>query len=74
MGHRGFLFVFKIILFLGSGEGKEKEGEKQCVAASRGRPPPPTGDLARSAGMCPDWESNQQPFASQPDTQSTEPH
>ena len=25
-------------------------------------------------GMCPDWESNQQPFGSQARTQSTEPH
>ena len=30
----------------------------------------PTGD----PGMCPDWESNWQPFGSQVDTQSTEPH
>ena len=22
----------------------------------------PTGDLASNPGMCPDWESNQQPF------------
>ena len=27
---------------------------------------PPTGDLARHPGMCPDWESNQQPFGLQP--------
>ena len=32
------------------------------------------GDLARNPGMCPDWESNQLPFASQAGTQSTEPH
>ena len=32
------------------------------------------GDLAGIAGMCPDWESNLQPFGSQADTQSTEPH
>ena len=25
-------------------------------------------------GMCPDWESNRRPFASQAGTQSTEPH
>ena len=35
---------------------------------------PPTGDLARNPGMCPDWESNQGPLASQASTQSTEPH
>ena len=35
---------------------------------------PPTGDLAGNPGMCPDWESNQQPFGSQASTQSTELH
>ena len=35
---------------------------------------PPTGDLGHNPGMCPDWESNQQPFGSQASAQSTEPH
>ena len=35
---------------------------------------PPTGDLAHNPGMCPDWESNQRPFALRPGPQSTEPH
>ena len=35
---------------------------------------PPTGDLAYNPGLCPDWESNHQPFGSQAMTQSTEPH
>ena len=53
-----------IYLFLERGEGKEKEGEKhQCVVASGA---PPTRDLAHNSGMCPDWESNQQLFGSQP--------
>ena len=40
----------------------EREGEKQqCVVAFRS---PPTGDLARNPGMCPDWELNQWPFDS----------
>ena len=34
----------------------------------------PTGDLAHDMGMCPDWESNQQPFGSQARAQSTELH
>ena len=34
----------------------------------------PTGDLANNPGMCPDWESNRQPFGSQAGAQSTEPH
>ena len=47
-------------------------GDKhQCVVASH---VPPTGDLARNPGMCPDWESNLQPFGSQAGAQSTEPH
>ena len=42
-----------------------------CVVASC---VPPTGDLARNPGMCPDWESTQQPLASLARTQSIEPH
>ena len=56
--------VFKKILFIlfKEGEGKEKEGEKyQCVVASH---MPPTGDLARSPGLCPAWESNWGRFGS----------
>ena len=35
---------------------------------------PPTGDLVGKPGMCPDWESNQQPFGLQArGAQSTEP-
>ena len=45
-------------------------GKHQCVVASR---VPPTGDLAFNPGMCPDWESNWQPFGSQAGAQSTEP-
>ena len=35
---------------------------------------PPTGDLAHNPGMCPDWESNWQPFGLRDDTHPTEPH
>ena len=35
---------------------------------------PPTGDLACNPGLCPDWESNWQPFGSQAGPQPTEPH
>ena len=35
---------------------------------------PPTGDLARIPGMCPDWQSNRRPFGSLAGTQSTELH
>ena len=50
----------------------EEEREKhQCMAASHGTP---TGDLAHNPGMCPDQESNRQPFGSPAGAQSTEPH
>ena len=55
---RFYLFIFY------REEGREKEGEKHhCVVASHVAP---TGDLAHNPGMCPDWESNRQPFGSQP--------
>ena len=61
-----------IYVILERGEGREKEGEKhQRVVASRA---PPTGDLACTPGMWPDWELNQPPFGSQAGAQSTEPH
>ena len=44
---------------------EEREGEKhQYVVASH---LDPTGDLAHNPRMCPDWESNRQPFGSQPE-------
>ena len=47
-----------------------REGEKHlCVVASS---MPLIGDPAPNQGRCPDWESNQWPFASQASTQSTE--
>ena len=42
-------------LFRKRGREGETEGEKHLSVASRA---PPTGDLARNPGMCPDWESN----------------
>ena len=54
-----FLFTFRK-----RGREGEREGKKhQCVVASH---TPPTGDLACNPGLCPDWESNQWPFGSQP--------
>ena len=65
-----FFFFNCIYLFLERGEGrkKEREGEREgqkhpCVVASHVAP---TGDLAHYPDMCPDWESNQQPFGLQP--------
>ena len=65
------IYIIYLFIFTQRGREGEREGEKhQCVAASRA---PPTGDLARNPGMCPDWESNQRPFGVQVGTQSTEP-
>ena len=68
-----FSFVrFYLFIFRQRGREKEREGEKhQCVVASR---VPCTGDLAYNPGMCPNWESNWQPFGLQNGAQSTEPH
>ena len=63
---------FYFILFIYSQrEGKGgREAEKHlCVVVSH---VPPTGDLARNPGMCPDLGWNQRPFGSWADTQPTE--
>ena len=56
-----------MIIFISTERGKEGEREREkykCVVASL---MPPTGNLACNPGMCPDWESNWQPFGSQPE-------
>ena len=72
-----FIF-FKILFILEREEGREKERERNIdvwenhrLAASR---TPPTGDLARKPGMCPDWELNWWPFRLQAGAPSTEAH
>ena len=66
-----FLRFYFFIYFSRGGREAERKGEKhQCAVASL---MPLTGDLAHNPGMCPDWESNQRPFALQACTQSTEP-
>ena len=63
-----------IYLFLERGEGREENIDvwetHQLVASYT----PPTGDLARNPGLCPDWEFNQRPFHLQAGTQLSEPH
>ena len=67
-----FSFLRFIHLFLERGREGEREGGKyECVVACH---LPLTGDLAHNPGMCPDWESNRQPFGSQAGAESTEPH
>ena len=60
-----FLFLrFYLFIFRERGREGEREGEKhQCVVASHVAP---TGDHAHNLGICPAWESNRQPFGSQP--------
>ena len=51
-----------IYLFLEREEGREQERQRnidvQEIYQSVASCTPPTGDLARNPGMCPDWESN----------------
>ena len=65
-----FSYLNYIYLFLEWGEGREKDRERNtsvwgCVKYTL-ISSPPTGDLVRNPGMCLDWESNRQPFDSQP--------
>ena len=80
--HPHYLYIYcffkRFYLFSERVEGREIERkrnfnvrEKHQLAAPC---MPPTRDLAHNPGMCPDWESNQQPFGSQASTQNTEPH
>ena len=65
-----FLKRFHLFIFSERERERERQGEKhQCVVASHTSP---AGDLTCNPGMCPDWESNQQPFGSQASVQSTE--
>ena len=67
-----FFIYFILLIFRERGKDREREREKhQHVVASRS---PSIGDMAQNPGMCPDWESNQQPSGSQAGTQSIEPH
>ena len=59
-----FLFIFRQ-----RGREGEREGKKHRLVASRTSP---TEDLACNPGMCPDWESNCQPFSLQAGSHSTE--
>ena len=57
------VFLLKKYLFIFREREGEREGEKhQCLVTSR---VPPAGDLDCNPGMCPDWESNRQPFSLQ---------
>ena len=50
---RFYLFVFR------EGKGRRKRGRETSMRGCFSHTPtPPTGDLARNPGICPDWESN----------------
>ena len=68
--HAIFFFEDFIYLFLERGEGREKARERNTDMRSAA----PTRDLAHNSGMCPDLESNLQPFDLWDDAQLTEPH
>ena len=57
-------------LFLERERGREGENHQLWVPLVHLS----TEDLAPNPGMCPDWELNQWPLASQSGAQSTEPH
>ena len=64
-------------LFKREGKGgrkRERNTDMQEIYQMVASRTPPPGDLSHNPGMCPDWESNQQPFGSQTGTQFTEPH
>ena len=70
------LSIFKkesIYLSLERGNGREKERERN-INVWLSLVHPPTGNLAHTPDMCPDWESNQRPFGLHAGAQSTEPH
>ena len=54
-------FIFIYLLLDRVREGERKGEKHQGVVTSH---VPSTGDLARNPGMCPNWDSNQQPFDS----------
>ena len=69
-----------INLFLDRGEGREEERERNVDVIWQRYTDwlplshTPNRGLAHNPGMCPDWESNRQPFSLQAVTQSAEPH
>ena len=64
-----FFKRFYLFIFLERGD-KEGQKHRYRVAART----PATGDLAHNPDMCPDWESNWQPYGPQANTQRTEPY
>ena len=78
MSSYSYKYVSEFLKYFISLELEEKGRRKRNIMCKRNRLvaslTPPSGDLACNPSMCPDWESNQQPFNPQAGTQSTEPH
>ena len=66
-----YFFKILFVYFQTEGKGRRKRGKHQYVVASQA---PPISDLAHNPGMCPDWESNLQPFGLQARSHSSELH
>ena len=67
-----FLKLLYLFIFRERGmKGEKRHYIRETLISS---PMPLTGDLDCNPGMCPDWESNWQPFSSQAATQPAKPH
>ena len=72
-----FFLFFSLFIFRERGKEGERKGEKHWCVREMSIGcflDAPAGHLARNPGMCPDWASNQWPFALWDDAQPTEPH
>ena len=69
-----FFFKDFIYLLLERGKGRERNINMREIHQSVASRMPPIGDPVHNPGMCPDWESNWQPFGLQAGTQSIDPH
>ena len=64
-----FFLRFDLSIFTERGREREREKEKHRCCLSHA----PNQGPARNLGMCPDWESNRRPLASQDDAEPTKP-
>ena len=62
------------LLILERGEGRWRSISVREKYQFIAFPMCPGGDRTHNLGMCPNWESNLQPFSLQDDAQPTEPH
>ena len=66
-----YIFFKIFIYFTERGKEEERTGEKHGYVRDRvASHMPPSGGLAPNPGVCPDWDLNLGPFASQAGAQS----